>query len=682
MESYGVTPLDANPRPIREKPNVLITGATGAGKSSFCGNLMSKLGDEYHLRDVQQIAQSNKSGRKIADYMNPMMELGGNIVDTDIADVWPDTWFDLVIVLKCDDPDRLRRRGYTKAANLLDLAKEAGLPSGRRLVLVSARGHWPSQLIVELTHDTSQDRRQHVATCVAWIEEYKKRIAEQQTMMDATEFFKTMAPAIGDEEEIDDQMAGMSVNTQIAVKGAKGGASPSGLTPKQGTEVTSMKAEFSWKGSFKKYFMEGQQLEDDKEKVDPNAPWYVRHRRLINIFIPIIIVWGVWFPYIASGSFEPGPNGHSFTIFTDTEDTGSEFMKPRWYLSVCMIFGSMIAGSTSEGGGAVAFPVMTLALGTKPSPARDVSFLIQGTGMSGASFVIVRMGIKIEWHSIIYCSIGGILGSMFGLSVVTPHLPPAYNKMYFVVIWSTFAVALYMLNRLHGRKTYPAIPDWEGGVVWQSKQFEWLALNWKAVTLLAFGFLGGIFSGLAGSGLDICSFSCLTLLFRVSEKTATPTSVVLMALNSVLSVTYRQFAMEGISAHAWGFYLVTTPIVICGAPFGAFVGSHFHRLTLAGMIYVIDAAQLIGALYAIKPWCKKAPTNDCKVESPAPLCWSSVGILVGGMIFWRLLSSWGMRLMTMIEEAEEAKRNGGGTEMAKTAGGTGQAGASPHAVDL
>ena len=36
---------------------------------------------------------------------------------------------------------------------------------------------------------------------------------------------------------------------------------------------------------------------------------------------------------------------------------------------------------TSEGGGAVAFPVMTLALGIKPAVARDFSLMIQSCGI-------------------------------------------------------------------------------------------------------------------------------------------------------------------------------------------------------------------------------------------------------------------------------------------------------------
>ena len=49
-------------------------------------------------------------------------------------------------------------------------------------------------------------------------------------------------------------------------------------------------------------------------------------------------------------------------------------------MSITMIFGSMVAGATSEGGGAVAFPVMTLVLKLSPSIARDFSLMCQSFG--------------------------------------------------------------------------------------------------------------------------------------------------------------------------------------------------------------------------------------------------------------------------------------------------------------
>ncbi len=84
---------------------------------------------------------------------------------------------------------------------------------------------------------------------------------------------------------------------------------------------------------------------------------------------------------------------------------------------------AMVAGMTSEGGGAVAFPVMTLALGVAPSVARDFSLMVQSCGMSAASFAIFWMKIKIEWHSVVFCGFGAIFGIIFGLEArLTYHL--------------------------------------------------------------------------------------------------------------------------------------------------------------------------------------------------------------------------------------------------------------------
>ena len=47
--------------------------------------------------------------------------------------------------------------------------------------------------------------------------------------------------------------------------------------------------------------------------------------------------------------------GERFGLFTD-----------NWFMSVTMAVGSFIAGATSEGGGAVAFPVMTLGFKIPP----------------------------------------------------------------------------------------------------------------------------------------------------------------------------------------------------------------------------------------------------------------------------------------------------------------------------
>jgi uncharacterized membrane protein YfcA len=59
----------------------------------------------------------------------------------------------------------------------------------------------------------------------------------------------------------------------------------------------------------------------------------------------------------------------------------------RYVLSLTMVLGATVGGMTSEGGGAVAFPVMTLALGIAPSIARDFSLMIQSCGQINISLL-------------------------------------------------------------------------------------------------------------------------------------------------------------------------------------------------------------------------------------------------------------------------------------------------------
>ncbi len=235
-----------------------------------------------------------------------------------------------------------------------------------------------------------------------------------------------------------------------------------------------------------------------------------------------------------------------------------------------------------------------------------------------------------------------------------------------MVIWGSFAASLYWLNRIHGRKVYlvldpPHIPEiWTSATIWQLDPTpgtlgSYVCLNWKAIVLLATGFIGGIFSSIAGSGIDICSFAVLTLLFRVSEKTATPTSVVLMAINTLVGFLYRQFGQGGVEHDAWGFFLVCAPIVCFGAPLGSVVGSMVHRLVLAWAVYITDAVQLIGALVIVEPWVKVKDKKD----DPAHLTASSAAIMVAGIIVFWLLTKFGEKLIEWNEKIEANRRDGG-----------------------
>ncbi|MEO0975313.1 MAG: sulfite exporter TauE/SafE family protein, partial [Pseudomonadota bacterium] len=55
---------------------------------------------------------------------------------------------------------------------------------------------------------------------------------------------------------------------------------------------------------------------------------------------------------------------------------GLELFQEKWFIMPTMLVGSLIAGATAEGGGAVAFPVLTLGLGVAPHVARDFTLMI------------------------------------------------------------------------------------------------------------------------------------------------------------------------------------------------------------------------------------------------------------------------------------------------------------------
>ena len=58
-----------------------------------------------------------------------------------------------------------------------------------------------------------------------------------------------------------------------------------------------------------------------------------------------------------------------------------------------------LVGMTSEGGGAVAFPVMTLALHITPAVARDFSLMIQSCGEYGYGIISNLDKINYQIHA-------------------------------------------------------------------------------------------------------------------------------------------------------------------------------------------------------------------------------------------------------------------------------------------
>ncbi len=324
----------------------------------------------------------------------------------------------------------------------------------------------------------------------------------------------------------------------------------------------------------------------------------------VPVGLTVLVVWSLWSIGIV--------RGERLYLFAD-----------NWFMSVTMAFGSFIAGATSEGGGAVAFPVMTLLFGIEPSTARDFSIMIQAVGMSAAALTILWTRIRVEPHALVWASAGGALGMVAGLEWVAGRISPPFAKMLFVSTWLSFAVALILINRNHEREVHTDI-----------KRF----LPRHAFLLFSVGILGGIISSITGSGLDITIFSLLVLRLRINEKIATPTSVVLMGINAVVGFLWKGGVRADLASDAWNYWWVCVPIVVVGAPFGAWFIKHRSRLFVARLLYVSIAAQFISALIII--------------PMDRTLVLFSTGVFVSGTLLFNWMAARGVRRLDWLASQE------------------------------
>ena len=292
------------------------------------------------------------------------------------------------------------------------------------------------------------------------------------------------------------------------------------------------------------------------------------NKRVLFIYtLPVAIVYVVWAIWM-----------------TQTGNWG--LFAERWHMTLTMIFGSFIAGSSPEGGGAVAYPVMTLGFRIPPDVARDFSLAIQSVGMTAATLWIIARRVRVETTYLWLALAGGSVGMVVGTFFLIEHIQPAVAKMTFVSFWLAFGIALFVINHVRKRETVEKLDALD---------------TYQKVELLIVGFIGGMLSSVYGNGIDIFTFAFVTLKYNLSEKVGTPTSVILMAAMAVIGNFLQFFVTRDVAAETIYFWVVCIPVVVLGAPFGAYVISRINRLWIAYLVYTIILIQFIAALLIIRP---------------------------------------------------------------------------------
>lgn len=305
----------------------------------------------------------------------------------------------------------------------------------------------------------------------------------------------------------------------------------------------------------------------------------------------LIVVITVWFWYMNVNNM--------FSILSE-----------NLYVMITMVFGSFVAGSSPEGSASIAYPMFTLYLGIAPDVARNFAFAIQSVGMTAASIYILNKKIALDWNYIIYVSFGGLFGLLFGTYNLVPYIQPMLAKLIFVSLWLAFGIVLYLENRKQTRIIYDKII---------------LFSHSDRINLILFGFIGGGISSLFGTGINIFTFCFLVIYYKVNEKVATPSSIIIMTIETIAGFALHGLVIKDISKESYDMWLSCIPIVIFFAPLGAYVVNKISRITFTNFLYFIFLVQYLGAMFVIRPDLTKSVI--------------SIGIVLFGFFFFRYIGS-------------------------------------------
>lgn len=164
----------------RVRPNILITGTPGTGKTSLAAQVASILTDYEHV-EVSDLIKAKHLHEgwdeeheayicdedKVCDELEEVLAKGACVVDFHSCDFFPERWFDLIVVLRADNGvlfDRLAARGYS--AQKIEENVEAEI---MQVVADEARGAYDEDFLVEWTSNNLEELQANVSRIAEWV---------------------------------------------------------------------------------------------------------------------------------------------------------------------------------------------------------------------------------------------------------------------------------------------------------------------------------------------------------------------------------------------------------------------------------------------------------------------------------------------------------------------------------
>ena len=167
----------------RTKPNILITGTPGTGKTST-SKLIAEMTGMKHINCSELVKKNQLSTEKneeydclmldedaLCDEIENDMDNGGNIVDFHSIDFFPERWFDLVLVLRTNNTilyDRLKNRNYNDKKLTENVQCEI-----MQVILEEAHNSYDKAIIYEEQSNTIDDMENNVEHAIEWLKQFK-----------------------------------------------------------------------------------------------------------------------------------------------------------------------------------------------------------------------------------------------------------------------------------------------------------------------------------------------------------------------------------------------------------------------------------------------------------------------------------------------------------------------------
>ena len=248
-----------------------------------------------------------------------------------------------------------------------------------------------------------------------------------------------------------------------------------------------------------------------------------------------------------------------------------------------MALGSFVAGATCLGGGAVAFPVLTKVMGIDAFTAKTFALAIQSAGMSSASFFILLTVRNLPWRFIGLYLKGSLIGLFIALLWLDTLIASQDIRITFTLFCLGFLIVFILTNN-------------HKVCIRQSINTH----TYKSQTLIiVFGVIGGLASGLMGSGADLLAFCALAIYFRLSIRIATQVSVLMMTVNSLVGISVQILWLENMPPLTAQLWYAALPVVIIGAPLGALVCKYISQKLLFIFVILLVVAEVVSTLWLI-----------------------------------------------------------------------------------